>query len=155
MTFWSLGSLGGATWDTVVPVVLLVAAGCAVLLRMGRPLNLFALGEREAFHLGVPIERTRIAILGLAALVAGAAVALAGAIRFVGLVVPHLLRLIGGPDHRRLLPACALGGAVLLLFTDLVARTLIAPRELPLGVVTALVGGPYFLWLVHRHGRRA
>jgi iron complex transport system permease protein len=87
--------------------------------------------------------------------VAGAAIALAGAISFVGLVVPHLLQLLSGPDHRRLLPACALGGAVLLLLTDLTARTLIQPRELPLGVVTALVGGPYFLWLVHRHGRRA
>jgi iron complex transport system permease protein len=155
ITFWSLGSLGGATWDTVLPVVALVALGCTVLLRMGRPLNLLALGEREAYHLGVSVERTRVIVLGLAALVAGAAVALAGAISFVGLVVPHLLRLLGGPDHRRLLPACALGGAVLLLLTDLTARTLIQPRELPLGVVTALVGGPYFLWLVHRHGRRA
>jgi iron complex transport system permease protein len=95
-------------------------------------------------------ERVRFLLIVLSALVTGAAVAVAGIVGFVGLVVPHIIRLIAGPDHRILLPASALGGAILLLFTDLIARTAVIPRELPLGVVTAMLGGPFFLWLVYR-----
>jgi iron complex transport system permease protein len=154
IVFWSLGSVGGATWDAAVPALIVSAAGALLLCQFGHSLNLLALGEREAFHLGVDTERVRVAVIVLAALVTGAAVAFAGIVGFVGLVVPHMLRLIIGPDHRRLLPATALLGASMVLIADLVARTIVAPAEMPLGVVTALAGGPYFLWLIHRTRRR-
>jgi iron complex transport system permease protein len=111
------------------------------------------LGEREARHMGLNTERTRFVLIVLTALMTGAAVAVAGIIGFVGLVVPHVIRLIAGPDHRLLLPASALGGALLLLLADLAARTVAAPAELPLGVVTALLGGPFFMWLLFRAKR--
>jgi iron complex transport system permease protein len=150
IVFWSLGSLGGATWDTILPPTLLVALGTIALLRFTQPLNILVLGEREAEHLGVDTERLRITVIVLAALVAGSSVAVAGIVGFVGLVVPHLVRLLAGPDHRTLLPASALAGAALLLGADLAARTVVLPRELPLGVVTAIAGGPYLLWLLRR-----
>ena len=153
MVFWLMGSLAGATWQGVLPATLLIAVGTALLAIQGRALNLLVLGEREAFHLGLSTERTRIVVIVMATLVAGASVAVAGIISFVGLVVPHFLRLTIGPDHRSLLPASALGGAVLLLIADLVARTIAIPAELPLGVVTALIGGPYFLYLLRRTRR--
>jgi iron complex transport system permease protein len=153
IVFWTLGSLGGATWRSVWAVLPFIALGLVLLPRWGRQLNLLVLGDREARHLGVETERLRFVMVGLAALITGAAVAVAGIIGFVGLIVPHIIRLIAGPDHRLLLPASALTGATLLLFADLAARTLVLPRELPLGVVTALVGGPFFLWLLHRTRR--
>lgn len=153
IVFWTLGSLGGATWRSVWAVLPFIALGLVLLPRWGRQLNLLVLGEREARHLGVETERLRFVIVGLAALITGAAVAVAGIIGFVGLIVPHIIRLIAGPDHRLLLPASALAGATLLLLADLAARTLALPRELPLGVVTALAGGPFFLWLLHRTRR--
>ncbi|HLT47254.1 MAG TPA: iron chelate uptake ABC transporter family permease subunit, partial [Rubricoccaceae bacterium] len=150
VTFWSLGSLGGATWTALAgaaPPLLLALAGAAGL---ARPLNALLLGEAEAFHLGVRVERAKRLAVGAAALGVGAAVAVSGVIGFVGLVVPHLGRLALGPDHRRLLPASALLGASLLLLADLAARTVAAPAELPIGVLTALVGAPFFLWLLLR-----
>jgi len=153
IVFWSLGSLGGATWEVVRAVLPFIGLGLLLTPRWGRALNLLVLGEREARHLGLNTERTRFALIALAALMTGAAVAVAGIIGFVGLVVPHLVRLIAGPDHRLLLPASALGGALLLLLADLAARTLVTPAELPLGVVTALLGGPFFMWLLYRAKR--
>jgi iron complex transport system permease protein len=150
IVFWTLGSLGGATWRSVWAVAPFIGLGILLLPRWGRQLNLLVLGEREARHLGVDTERLRFVMVALAALITGASVAVAGIIGFVGLVVPHIIRLIAGPDHRRLLPASILAGATLLLLADLAARTLVLPRELPLGVVTALAGGPFFLWLLHR-----
>ena len=150
IVFWSLGSLGGATWRSVWAVLPFIGAGLLLLPRWGRQLNLLVLGEREAQHLGMETERLRFLLVVLAALVTGAAVSVAGIVGFVGLVVPHIIRLIAGPDHRVLLPASVLAGATLLLLADLAARTLVLPRELPLGVVTALAGGPFFLWLLHR-----
>jgi iron complex transport system permease protein len=150
IVFWSLGSVGGATWTSVLAVLPAIGLGLIVLPWWGRPLNLLVLGEQEARHLGLETERVRFLLIVLSALVTGAAVAVAGIVGFVGLVVPHIIRLIAGPDHRILLPASALGGAILLLFTDLIARTVVIPRELPLGVVTAMLGGPFFLWLVYR-----
>jgi iron complex transport system permease protein len=149
ITFWMLGSLGGSTWKLVYATVPFVVIGCALLMTTRRALNLMILGEREAFHLGISTERLRTIVIALAALVAGAVVAAIGIIGFVGLMVPHLMRLLLGPDNRILLPASALGGAILLLAADLCARTLLAPLELPLGIVTAMIGGPYFLWLLH------
>ncbi len=153
IVFWTLGSLSGATWRAVLPVALATVCGLVLLPRYARTLNLIVLGEREAFHLGVDTERVRLLVIVLATLIAGAGVAVAGIVGFVGLVVPHLLRIVIGPDHRVLLPASALGGAILLLGADLVARTIVTPAELPLGVVTALIGGPYFLFLLRRTTR--
>ena len=153
IVFWTLGSLAGATWRTVLPVAAITICGLLLLPRQERALNLIALGEREAFHLGVNTERVRMVVIVLATLVAGAGVAVAGIVGFVGLVVPHLLRIVVGPDHRLLLPASALGGATLLLGADLIARTIVIPAELPLGVVTALIGGPYFIFLLRRTTR--
>jgi iron complex transport system permease protein len=148
IVFWTLGSLAGATWTQVAaigpPVVIATVALCA----LARDMDLLALGDREAGHLGAHPNRVRITAVVLAALATGAAVAVAGVIGFVGLIVPHIVRMTVGPEHRRLVPASALGGAALLLGADLAARTLVIPSELPLGVVTALAGGPYFLWLI-------
>ena len=153
VVFWSLGSLGGATWRNVLVVGPPIVAGLLLLPRWGRDLNLLTLGEREARHLGVETERVRLALIVLTALLTGAAVAVCGTIGFVGLVVPHLIRLIAGPDHRALVPASALGGALLVTLADLASRTIAAPVEVPLGVITALAGGPFFLWLLHRTRR--
>jgi iron complex transport system permease protein len=154
IVFWSLGSLGGATWRLVFATAPFVLGGGLLLMSQRRALNVMILGDREAYHLGVPTERVRLIVIGLSALLSGATVAAMGIVGFVGLVVPHLMRLLLGPDHRTLLPACALNGAILMLLADLGSRVLMAPRELPLGIVTALIGGPYFLTLLH-YTRRA
>ena len=153
VVFWSLGSLGSATWDSVLAATPFVVVGILLVQRWGRVLNLLVLGEAEARHLGVDTERARVELIALTALMTGAAVAVAGVIGFVGLIVPHLIRQVAGPDHRVLLPASALGGATLLLLADLVARTVVAPAELPLGALTALAGGPVLLLLMLRTRR--
>ena len=153
ITFWMLGSIGGATWPTVAAVAPFLIAGFVLLPFWSGALNLLNLGDREARHLGVSTERVHITVIVLCALVIGAAVSVAGIIGFVGLVVPHVIRLIAGPDHRFLLPASILGGATALLLADLLARTVVVPAELPLGAVTSIIGGPFFLWLVHRTRR--
>ncbi|GLK08269.1 FecCD family ABC transporter permease [Streptosporangium carneum] len=150
ISFWSLGSLGGATWPVVAGVLPFAVAGLVLVPLFARALDVLALGERSARHLGVDTERIRLGVILLAALLTGAAVAAAGIIGFVGLVVPHLVRLVAGPGHRVLLPASALAGAIVLLAADLVARTVAVPAELPIGVLTALLGGPFFLWLLRR-----
>jgi iron complex transport system permease protein len=154
ITFWSLGSLGGATWTTVGAAVPCIVPAVVLLIRRAMVLNVFLLGESEASHLGVHVERVKRLVILLVALVVGAAVAVSGIIGFVGLVVPHVLRLAVGPDHRYVLPGSALLGASLLLGADLVARTLVAPAELPLGMVTAAIGAPFFLWLLLRQRRQ-
>ncbi|MGN6030385.1 MAG: FecCD family ABC transporter permease, partial [Thermomicrobiales bacterium] len=154
VTFWTMGSLGGTLWNQVWIVALVTAIGIAVVMRSGQALNLLVLGEREARHLGVHVERTRTILMFTTAAMTGVSVAFTGAIGFVGLVVPHLVRLWLGPDHRRLLPCAALTGASLLLIADLVSRTLVQPLELPIGVVTSLIGGPFFLWLLIRTRRQ-
>ncbi len=150
ITFWTLGSLTGATW----PKVAAVAPFLIVLLLMSpfiaRGLDLLVLGETDAFHAGVPVQRLKRITILLAAAAAGAAVAASGVVGFVGIVVPHLLRLLIGPAHRLLLPAAACFGALVLLTADTFARTVVAPAELPIGIVTALIGAPFFLFLVRR-----
>ena len=153
LTFWRLGSLGGATWDTVTMAAPFTILAVAVLPGLARRLNVLALGEREAGHLGVATERVRAVVVVLASMGVGAAVAAAGLIAFVGLIVPHLIRVTAGPDHRIVLPGSAVGGALLLVGADLISRTAVAPIELPLGVITGLLGGPFFLWLLHRTRR--
>ena len=153
MVFWLLGDLNGAD-QFGLPL-----AGAAVLLLaailMARDLNLMLLGDGPAFALGVDVRRVRIAVVGLASLAAGLAITVAGSIGFVGLVVPHALRLVLGNDQRVLLPACALGGGAFLVVADTLARTVLAPTQLPVGVLTAFIGVPTFLWLLLRHARRA
>ncbi|OPF73403.1 heme ABC transporter permease [Streptomyces antioxidans] len=153
ITFWQLGSLAQATWPKVLAVLPCAVAGLAVAPLYARALDLLALGERPARHLGVDVERLRRALILVVALLTAAAVAVAGVITFVGLLVPHLLRMAAGPGHRFLVPASALTGALVLLAADLAARTAAQPAELPLGVLTALVGSPFFFWLLRRTRR--
>ena len=148
IVFWMMGSLSASVWPFIMSVFPFMAISFVLILRFARTLNLLALGEAEARHLGIDTERARVITLALASIATGAAVSVAGIIGFVGLVAPHLLRLIIGPDHRTLLPASAIGGAILLVLADLFARTVVSPTQLPLGLVTALVGAPFFLYLI-------
>jgi len=152
ITFWTLGSLAGAQWAQVPVVVALVGVPALLLCLLARPLNALLLGEAEAFHLGVRVEAVKRLAVVLAAFAVAAGVAFTGLIGFVGLVVPHLVRLGFGADHRLVLPGAALLGGALLVLADLLARSLAAPAELPVGVVTALLGAPFFLWLLRRRG---
>ncbi|MFD7879706.1 FecCD family ABC transporter permease [Streptomyces sp. NPDC059766] len=153
IAFWQLGSLSQATWPKVLAVLPCAAAGLTLAPRYSRRLDLLALGERPARHLGVEVERLRIVLVLVIALLTAAAVSVCGIVGFVGLVVPHLLRMAAGPGHRFLVPGSALLGAFVLLAADLTARTLAAPAELPLGVLTALLGSPFFFWLLRRTRR--
>jgi len=155
IVFWQLGSLNGTRWPYVAVVAPIVAVGIAGAVLVARRLDLLALGERSARHLGVDVERLRVVCIVLVALLTAGAVAFCGIIAFVGLVVPHLIRMTVGPGHRVLVPASALGGAVLLLAADLVARTAVPYADLPIGMLTALVGGPFFFWLIRRTRRSA
>jgi iron complex transport system permease protein len=155
LAFWSLGSVGGATWAKVAITAPLILPALAAVPFLGRGLNALVLGEAEAFHLGVPVERLKRACILLVAVAVGASVAAAGVIGFVGLVVPHALRLVIGPEHRLLLPASALLGGAFLVLADVIARLVAAPAELPIGIVTALVGAPAFLWLLLGRARLA
>ncbi|GAA4034131.1 iron ABC transporter permease [Allokutzneria multivorans] len=150
ITFWNLGSVGSATWGAVAAVAPCAVVGLAVAPFYARRLDLLALGERSARHLGVDVEGMRRVLIVVVALLTSAAVAFSGVIGFVGLVVPHLIRMIAGPGHRTLIAASTLGGAVLLVGADLVARTVAAPAEVPLGVLTALIGAPFFFWLLRK-----
>ncbi|MFV3305966.1 FecCD family ABC transporter permease [Pseudomonas sp. NY15181] len=150
LTFWNLGSLNGASYPRLWPLLSITLLVACWLPRRVDALNALLLGESEARHLGFDVERLKVELILCTALGVGAAVAAAGMIGFIGLVVPHLLRLIVGPDHRVLLPASMFGGAILLLLADLVARLALAPAELPIGIVTALIGAPFFLYLLIR-----
>lgn len=150
LTFWNLGSLGGATWSGIAAALPWMLVPVVCLPRLAAGLNALLLGEVEVFHLGFERERLKRQVVALSAMAVGAAVSLSGVISFVGLVVPHLVRLWLGPDHRRLLPCSALLGASLLLLADLAARTLAAPAEVPIGILTGLLGAPFLLWLLRR-----
>ena len=151
---WLIGSLSASRIDVAGWVALFLAAGLASALPMARSLNLLTLGEEGAAQLGVEIERVKRLLLVSTSLMVGAAVSVAGLIGFVGLIIPHLLRLVFGPDHRLLVPAAALGGGAFLVLCDTIARSLLAGRELPVGAITAIAGGPLFLWLLRRHHLR-
>jgi iron complex transport system permease protein len=148
--FWMMGSFSGATWRGSGVLALYLVPALLVLLALARPLNLLAIGEETAAYLGVSVERVKYLAYATASLLTAAAVAVAGVIGFVGLVVPHVVRFLWGSDYRFLIPASALLGAAFLVLADAVARTLAAPTELPMGAVTALVGVPFFLWLLRR-----
>ncbi|MFJ3914019.1 FecCD family ABC transporter permease [Streptomyces vinaceus] len=151
--FWTLGGLGGARWDELPLPAAALLAGTALLIALARPLDLLLAGEEGARSLGLDTGRFRAAVFVLTSLVIGVLVACSGAIGFVGLMVPHAARMVVRAGHRALLPVAALGGAVFLTLADLVARTAAAPEEIPVGVVTALVGGPFFLWMLRRSAR--
>lgn len=150
LTFWNLGTLNGASYARLWPLLLVCVLVICWLPRRAKALNALLLGESEARHLGIEVERLKRELILCIALGVGAAVAAAGLIGFVGLVVPHLVRLVAGPDHRVVLPASALAGASLLLFADVFARLVLAPTELPIGIVTVFLGAPFFLFLLIR-----
>lgn len=148
LTFWSMGSLGGATWSTVLAAGSLIALPLVCLPMQAKNLNALLLGESEARHLGIEVKKVKKQIILLTALAVGASVAVSGTIGFVGLIVPHIVRLTLGPDHRYLLPASACLGALFLLIADMISRTIIAPAELPIGLITTIIGGPFFIGMV-------
>jgi iron complex transport system permease protein len=150
LTFWGLGSLAGATWSKIVAAGPIIAVVLIAAPMLARGLNALALGEAAAGHLGIQVQRIKNVAIVTVAAATGATVAVAGGIGFIGIVVPHMLRLSIGPDHRYLLPASALLGAILLLLADAVSRTIVAPAELPIGIITAMCGAPFFLWILLR-----
>lgn len=150
LTFWSLGGLAGASWTKLLAGLPMMGAALIAAPFLARGLNGILLGEAEAYHLGVRVQLLKRTAILVVALATGAAVAVSGTIGFVGIVVPHLLRLWLGPDHRHLLPNAALGGAILLVTADMAARLLVAPAELPIGILTAAIGAPVFLWILLR-----
>ncbi|MCV6584018.1 MAG: iron ABC transporter permease [Marinibacterium sp.] len=148
LTFWGLGSLAGSTWTKVVSIAPIVVICVLASFTLARGLNGLALGEAAAMHMGIPVQRAKRGAILCVAAATGSAVAVSGGIGFIGIVVPHLLRLACGPDHRSLLPNAALLGAVLLLGADMISRSIVAPAELPIGIVTAVLGAPVFLYIL-------
>ena len=155
IVFWQLGSLNGSLWREVAVVAVVAVIGVAAAILLGRRYDLLALGERNARHLGLDVERLRLVSIVIVALLTGVGVAFVGIISFVGLVVPHLVRMILGPRHRALILFSAFGGAVLMLIADLLARVVVSGAELPIGMLTSLVGGPFFFFLLWRQRRRS
>jgi iron complex transport system permease protein len=149
--FWMLGSVAGAKWSQLPIVTVVVIASTVVLALFGRRLNVLLAGDESATAMGVDVNRLRAVLLVLASLLTGTVIAVAGGIGFVGLMIPHLVRLTTGADHRKLLPQTAMVGAIYLVVVDLLSRTLNRPNELPLGILTALLGAPFFLWLLRRN----
>jgi len=153
LSAWLHGTIGQPTWPQLAIVTGMLAMGLVGSVPLARRLNTLALGEEYATHLGISVQQTRVAVIVIGSILTAAAVALGGLISFVGLIIPHILRMILGPDHVRLLPATALAGALFLLVADTAARTIIAPSELPVGVLTAFIGGPFFLYLLRKARR--
>lgn len=145
--FWMMGGFWNVYWDDVI-LGLLIPAACVVVFVFSRDLNVMALGEEEAVHLGVNTEKTKRILLLVSSFITGIAVSIAGCIGFVGLIIPHIMRILTGPDHRVLLPASMMAGAILLMWADTAARTL--PVEIPVGIITAFLGAPFFIYLLRR-----
>ena len=150
LTFWTMGSFGGVTWPLLMPVILIIALAIIIMIPYSRQLDLLQLGEPEAFRLGVDVQKLKYTIILTCAASVGASVALSGMIGFVGLIVPHLTRLLGGVNHNYVLPGSALMGAALMIIADLIARIIIQPAELPIGLITSAIGSPFFLWLIFK-----
>lgn len=148
-TFWSLGDVGGANWGKVQLAFFLIAGPAILLITHYRNLNALTLGENEAYHMGVDVQKVKYIILFSCALIVGTGVSMSGTIGFVGLVVPHLIRLLFVADHRLVLPGSFMLGASLLTGADLLARTIVMPSELPIGIITAIIGAPFFIWLIY------
>ncbi|MEI7367339.1 iron ABC transporter permease [Pectobacterium sp. 1950-15] len=154
-SLWGMGSLGQAQWPMLLVTSTLAIPGMLATLYYARRLNVLQLGDEEAHYLGINVKQTKYVLLLLSSLLVGVAVAVSGVIGFIGLIIPHLMRLHVGADHRWLIPGSILGGACLLLFADTLARTLLAPAEMPVGLLSSLIGGPYFLWLIVQHKGRS
>jgi len=154
LSLWGMGSLGQSQWSTLLATASLVLPAAIGIWLLAKKLNLLQLGDEEAHYLGVDVKRTQRQLLTLSALLVAAAVAVSGVIGFVGLVVPHLVRMWLGADHRWLVPGSVLAGALLLLIADTLARTLVAPAEMPVGLITSLIGGPWFLAMIFRNTGR-
>uniref|UniRef100_S0DE22 Putative ATPbinding hemin transport protein n=1 Tax=termite gut metagenome TaxID=433724 RepID=S0DE22_9ZZZZ len=152
LSLWGMGSLGQAQWSTLLVTASLMLPTVFIIWRLAKPLNLLQLGDEEAHYLGVNVRQIQRRLLMCSALLVAAAVAVSGVIGFIGLVVPHLLRMWLGADHRAVIPGSVLVGAILLLVADTVARTLVAPAEMPVGLLTSLLGAPWFLWMIFRRG---
>lgn len=150
ITFWTLGSLSGASWLSIVYTLPLISLGTILLCRNARASDALMLGEKEAAYLGVRVEKVKKQVIVISALIVGVCISITGIIGFVGLVIPHFLRLLFGSSYRALLPYSALTGGIFLLLTDTLARTIVAPAELPIGIITAIIGAPFFLWLIYR-----
>jgi len=150
VVFWLMGGLTGASWERLLSILPYTVVGFCIMYYFSRDLNALLFGEEQAAHLGVEVERVKAILLFTSTLVTAAAVSVTGLIGFVGLIVPHLMRLLTSPDHRILLPAAALGGASLLVVSDMLSRTLLSPAEIPVGILTAMMGGPFFLYLLYR-----
>ena len=150
LTFWTMGSFGAANWTLVVPAIIVIIPTCLWLLSSSRKLDLLQLGEPEAERLGVDVKKLKFKVIISSAVVVGVSVSLSGMIGFVGLVVPHLMRLLGGVNHSYLLPSSIIFGSSIMIFADLLSRILIQPAELPVGLLTSAIGAPFFLWLILR-----
>lgn len=154
LTFWTLGSFGKATWTNTGIMMCITTVVLLLFYLMFKPLNALVLGEKESNLIGVPVEKLKRRIIFLTSLAVGVSVAFCGVISFVGLVIPHILRLLGGSDHRFLIPASALGGALLLCWSDALARTIASPAEVPVGIITSLIGAPTFIYLILREKKK-
>jgi iron complex transport system permease protein len=153
--FWTMGALDKRRWEHIFLVLPFLIPGIIILILFSRELNLFSLGEEQAHALGMRVELVKRLLLGLSAVITGVAVSISGTIGFIGLMVPHLLRLLMGPDNRQLIPACALGGGLFLMVCDMIGRTVFAPFEIRVGIITAAVGAPYLLFLIFLYQRKA
>ncbi|MEU4313776.1 iron ABC transporter permease [Nocardia sp. NPDC024068] len=151
---WTLGGFGGASWDRLVVPAVVLGLSCVVLVPIARGLNVMLAGDEGATALGLDVRRLRFGLIVLCAVLTGALVAVSGVIGFVGLMIPHIARMLAGSDHRRVLPVAVVVGAAFAITADLAARTVMIPQEIPVGIVTALVGGPFFVWLLRRTGSR-
>lgn len=154
LTFWTMGNLGGNNWSLTLPVLALICISLIGLSRLAKPLNLYLLGEAQAQHLGIAVSQLKKQVFLFTAIAIGAAVSISGMIGFVGFVVPHLVRILIGPDHKYLFPTSMLLGASFLTITDIIARVAIIPAELPIGLVTSALGGPFFLFVLYKQTSR-
>ena len=150
LTFWTMGSFGGASWQIIIPALLIISFTVLWMIPAARKLDLLQLGEPEAYRLGIDVQKLKFKVIISSAITVGISVSLSGMIGFVGLVVPHLVRLIGGVNHSYLLPTSAFLGASLMMLADLLSRLLISPAEVPVGLITSALGAPFFLWLIYR-----
>ena len=150
LTFWTMGSFGGASWYLILPAIVVISLSMFWMIPSSRKLDLLQLGEPEAYRLGVDVKKLKYKVIISSAITVGVSVSLSGMIGFVGLVVPHLVRLLGGVNHSYLLPGSALLGAGLMMSADLLSRILVQPAELPVGLITSAIGAPFFLWLIFR-----
>ena len=150
LTFWTMGSFGGSNWSTIGIAMLVISLTSIWIIRDGRKLDILQLGEAEAFCLGIDIKKLRFNVIISSAIIVGISVSLSGMIGFVGLIVPHLVRMIGGVNHNYVIPGSAIAGATIMVMADLISRTLIKPAELPVGLITSAIGSPFFLYLIFR-----